>query len=267
MAHGKGGTILVIDDEPMVRSAVGRVLSDDGYTVAYASDGAAALALLADRRFDAVLLDLMMPGMNGRQFLQTLRGELGSTVPVVVMTAVHGLGQRAMSLGATDAVEKPFDVEELLNKIALAVFRGRTEATAEVALPVHAHADGDDDLADVVVVIDRDLQTLADLEQHLRRGGFSVIAMPTVPPAPDRLLRALGPTALVIADDDGGAALAAVRADGLTELPVILLSRAAQPPPVREAMVLSRPSPDDLLRVLDLLRRSGGPPSGGAATW
>jgi DNA-binding response OmpR family regulator len=121
----KGGKILVIDDEPMVREAVGRVLSSEGYAVAYAHDGADAIARLADDPPDAILLDLMMPGMNGRQFLSALRTEIGSDLPVVVMTAVHGLGQRAISLGATDVVEKPFDVDELLNKVALAVFRAR----------------------------------------------------------------------------------------------------------------------------------------------
>ncbi len=263
MAHGKGGTILVIDDEPMVRSAVGRVLADEGYTVAYASDGAAALATLAEQRFDVVLLDLMMPGMNGRQFLHALRRDRGDPVPVVVMTAVHGLGQRAISLGATDVVEKPFDVDELLNKIALAVFRGRQEATGETALPTTAPGRADAPSEDVVVVIDRDLAALAALEARLSEGGFAVVAMPTVPPDATRLLRALDPTAIVVAADDspdGGTALARTvhAADGLAEVPVILCSRdatlAATATP--SAMVLTRPSPDELVRVLELLRHS-----------
>ena len=121
----KGGKILVIDDEPMVREAVGRVLSSEGYAVAFAHDGAEAIASLSASPPDVILLDLMMPGMNGRQFLSALRTDMGLDLPVVVMTAVHGLGQRAISLGATDVVEKPFDVDELLNKVALAVFRAR----------------------------------------------------------------------------------------------------------------------------------------------
>ena len=90
----KGGRILVIDDEPMVREAVGRMLVAEGYAVDHATDGAAALALLDADPPDVILLDLMMPGMNGRQFLTVLRDDRGSDVPVVVMTAVHGLAQR-----------------------------------------------------------------------------------------------------------------------------------------------------------------------------
>jgi CheY-like chemotaxis protein len=126
----KGGRILIVDDEPMVRETISRVLVEEGYAVDCAADGSAALVRCRAHPPDVILLDLMMPGMNGRQFLATLRGELGCTeVPVVVMTAVHGLGQRALSLGADDMVEKPFDVDELLNKVALAMFRSRHPST------------------------------------------------------------------------------------------------------------------------------------------
>src|SRR5512144_2299775 len=77
-------------------------------------------------RPDAILLDLMMPGMNGRQFLQALRDEPAyASVPVLIMTAVHGLEVNLTTLGASEVVEKPFNVDELLNKVALAVYRSR----------------------------------------------------------------------------------------------------------------------------------------------
>ena len=68
----------------------------------------------------------MMPGMNGRQFLQALRNDPAyEQVPVLIMTAVHGLEVNLASIGASEVVEKPFHVEELLNKVALAVYRSR----------------------------------------------------------------------------------------------------------------------------------------------
>ncbi len=63
-----GGRILVVDDDSMVRETVGRVLEEEGYAVDYASDGAEAVERVAAHPPDAILLDLMMPGMNGRQF-------------------------------------------------------------------------------------------------------------------------------------------------------------------------------------------------------
>src|SRR5258705_8247357 len=91
VAVAKGGRILVVDDEPMVRDTLGQVLTDEGYVVDIAVDGEDALACVKAARPDAILLDLMMPGMNGRQFLIALRNEPGyEQVPVLIMTAVHG---------------------------------------------------------------------------------------------------------------------------------------------------------------------------------
>src|SRR6186997_37289 len=106
MAAVKEGRVLVVDDEPMVRETLGQVLTDEGYVVDFAVDGETALERVHAARPDVILLDLMMPGMNGRQFLQALRDDpMYATVPVLVMTAVHGLEVR---LDASDVVEKPF---------------------------------------------------------------------------------------------------------------------------------------------------------------
>src|ERR1041385_7937687 len=121
-AVARGGRILVVDDEPMVRETLGQMLSDEGYVVDMAVDGEEALACVKAARPDVILLDLMMPGMNGRQFLQALRDDAAyASVPVLIMTAVHGL-EISATLGASDVVEKPFNVDELLNKVALAVY-------------------------------------------------------------------------------------------------------------------------------------------------
>src|SRR5258705_7951962 len=89
VAVAKGGRVLVVDDEPMVRDTLGQVLSDEGYVVDLAVDGETALERVHASRPDAILLDLMMPGMNGRQFLQALRDDDAyKSVPVMLMTAV-----------------------------------------------------------------------------------------------------------------------------------------------------------------------------------
>ena len=94
----KEGRVLVVDDEPMVRETLGQVLTDEGYVVDLAVDGKTALECVQAARPDVILLDLMMPGMNGRQFLQALREEpVYSSVPVMIMTAVHGLEKRGGS--------------------------------------------------------------------------------------------------------------------------------------------------------------------------
>src|SRR5689334_11953022 len=132
----KEGRVLVVDDEPMVRETLGQVLTEEGYVVDLAVDGETALERVNAARPDAILLDLMMPGMNGRQFLQVLRSNpIYEHVPVLIMTAVHGLNVNLQTLGASEVVEKPFNVDELLNKVALAVYRSR-DANKSISQPL-----------------------------------------------------------------------------------------------------------------------------------
>src|SRR5512139_431546 len=132
----KEGRVLVVDDEPMVRETLGQVLVEEGYVVDLAVDGESALDRVRAARPDAILLDLMMPGMNGRQFLQALRSDPAyEKVPVLLMTAVHGLEVNLTTLGASEVVEKPFNTDELLGKIALAVYRSR-DANKSITQPL-----------------------------------------------------------------------------------------------------------------------------------
>ena len=260
----KGGRILVIDDEPMVREAVGRMLVAEGYSVDQATDGAAALALLDADPPDVILLDLMMPGMNGRQFLTVLRDDRRSDVPVVVMTAVHGLAQRAVDLGATDVVEKPFDLDELLNKIALAVFRGRRSRFRPSTPPRHLPPPRPEPEEQVVVVIDHDLVALAHVEDLLGRHGFTVVPVPRLTDDVRRTLRALGPRAIVLGlDGDGGDAPTADELrtiTGLSDVPILAWRRGVGDPlgptgpdDVGLDITLTRPDDDDLVRTVKLM--------------
>jgi len=265
----KGGKILVIDDEPMVREAVGRVLANEGYAVTFAYDGNDALAKLAADPPDAILLDLMMPGMNGRQFLSALRTDLNLDLPVVVMTAVHGLGQRAISLGATDVVEKPFDVDELLNKMALVLFRARRTEPPLLVRDLPTDPDPGHDRA-VVVVVDPDVAALDRLDTRLSAAGFTVVAVPEAREGLPRLIRALAPAALVVAVDgtgDGGRGLVTqLRATpGLERIPLVAFTRTADArtavaaPVSRSAVVtLSRAIDDDLVRTVEAISGAAG---------
>lgn len=106
--------ILIVDDEPNVRLVFHTTLETSGYELLEADNGESALSALLHRRFDLVLLDLQMPGMDGMAVLQRLR-ESGNDVPVVIVTA-HGSvpnAVQAMKLGAIDFLCKPLSPDEL----------------------------------------------------------------------------------------------------------------------------------------------------------
>jgi DNA-binding response OmpR family regulator len=196
----KGGRILVVDDEPLVRQTLAQVLADEGYLVDVATDGTTALEQVHAARPDAILLDLMMPGMNGRQFLRALRDDPAySNLPVLIMTAVHGLNVNLASIGASAVVEKPFAVDELLNKVALAVYRaGAAEApsapaTAMIADTARATID-----RGVVVVVEHDRTRLHQLDVALSERGFTVVTMTRARVQLARLARALRPRAVLV---------------------------------------------------------------------
>jgi DNA-binding response OmpR family regulator len=201
-AAAKGGRILVVDDEPMVRDTLGQVLADEGYVVDVAVDGEDALDRIQLNRPDAILLDLMMPGMNGRQFLQALRTEPEyAQVPVLIMTAVHGLEVNLASIGASEVVEKPFDVDDLLNKVALAVYRSRDADRLSSAGPfVPAPADPTPEPKDrgVVLLVEQDRQHLQQLDLALSERGYTVLSMTRAPAQLSRLARALRPRAILL---------------------------------------------------------------------
>ena len=266
----QGGRILIVDDEPMVRETIAQVLREEGYTVEVADDGTDALVKLDAHRPDAVLLDLMMPGMNGRQFLTALRQERGDDqLPVVVMTAVHGVAERALSLGATDVVEKPFDVDDLLGKMALAVYRGREhERSADYAAAI-AMSPGtrSDDTAPaaategergVVFLIHHDRESLQRLDAMLSSRGYAVVSMARITPQLPRLARVLAPRAILLDLDCPGGGIDIVhtlRAEAsLDAVPILLFSRAdTAVDEAREAgdTVVAHPIDEELVRFVE----------------
>jgi CheY-like chemotaxis protein len=113
-----GARILLVDDDPDILESTQYLVEAEGYEVDTARNGREALDRLAQRRPDVILLDLMMPVMDGWQFVDELRKGACASVPVIVLSASHGLAQKAKQLNASGWVAKPFDIDNLLHQIA-----------------------------------------------------------------------------------------------------------------------------------------------------
>nr|WP_315431177.1 response regulator transcription factor [uncultured Albidiferax sp.] len=116
--------ILLVEDDLNLVDALSRMLVARGFQVVCCADGIEALVMLRQRQFDAALLDLTLPGLDGLEVLQRLRDE-GSRLPVLVMTARTAVEDRVLGLnsGADDYLSKPFDVEELVARLKALVRR------------------------------------------------------------------------------------------------------------------------------------------------
>jgi two-component system, OmpR family, response regulator MprA len=110
--------ILVVDDEPAVRDSLDRALRLEGYQVDLAADGAEALSSLTDESPDAVVLDLMMPRVDGLEVCRRMR-QAGDRTPVLMLTARDAIDDRVAGLdaGADDYLVKPFALRELLARL------------------------------------------------------------------------------------------------------------------------------------------------------
>jgi two-component system response regulator MprA len=125
--------ILVVDDERPVRDGLDRVLRAEGYEVALAADGEAALDAHASSAADAVLLDVAMPGIDGLEVCRRLRAA-GDQVPVLMLTARGAISERVSGLdaGADDYLVKPFAIDELRARLR-ALLRRTAEPGAMLA--------------------------------------------------------------------------------------------------------------------------------------
>jgi two-component system KDP operon response regulator KdpE len=128
-----GERVLVVDDEPQIRRALRVVLTGHGYAVELAANGEEALAALAARVPDAVVLDLMMPGVDGLEVVRETRA--WSTVPIIVLSARERERDKvqALDLGADDYLTKPFGMDELLARLRAALRRVGPPASSVLA--------------------------------------------------------------------------------------------------------------------------------------
>ncbi|MET3726131.1 response regulator transcription factor [Sphingomonas trueperi] len=125
--------ILVVEDDAQLSALLARQLGGLGYTVEAVADGRAAIATLGQAQFDAILLDRLLPAINGVEVLRRIRAE-GVETPVILLTALGLTQERVEGLeaGADDYIVKPFEIDELNARIR-AVLRRRSAPAADTA--------------------------------------------------------------------------------------------------------------------------------------
>jgi two-component system, OmpR family, response regulator ResD len=129
-------SVLVVDDEPTISEVVGRYLSRAGYEVRTAADGGSALAEVAERRPDLVVLDLMLPGIEGLEVMRRIRDHGRHGTAVILLTAKGEEIDRVVGLrlGADDYVVKPFSPAELVARVDAVLRRVGAAAAPETPL-------------------------------------------------------------------------------------------------------------------------------------
>jgi len=188
-----GARILVVDDDLRLHELLGSYLSQNGFEVDRALDGASGLAKLERGSYDAVLLDVMMPGMDGLEVCRRIRKR--SDVPVVMLTARGDETDRIVGLevGADDYLPKPFNPRELLARIKAILRRVRPETEAERLVVGSVHIDV---VSRVVSVSERSIDLTGiefDILLALARRAGQVIPR-------DRLLSAAGRGDVIVSE-------------------------------------------------------------------
>ncbi|HWC58993.1 MAG TPA: response regulator transcription factor [Verrucomicrobiae bacterium] len=137
-------SVLIIDDEAQIQRLLTVALEANGYVVSAVGEGREGIAKAAQRRYDAIILDLGLPDMNGLEVLKNLRE--WTQIPVIVLTVQDGETEKVESLdrGADDYVTKPFNTSELLARLRATVRRANR---SEVAEPIYRFGDVEVNLA------------------------------------------------------------------------------------------------------------------------
>lgn len=112
--------VLVVEDEAYLCELIGDVIESEGHTVRKASNGLEALERMRERMPQLVLLDLMMPVMDGWEFMDALRAEPGwNGVPIVIITAIYDVKRTQEETGALAVITKPFDIDQIVEIVRL----------------------------------------------------------------------------------------------------------------------------------------------------
>jgi DNA-binding response OmpR family regulator len=167
----KSDEILLIEDEPSVGEVVSLYLRRAGYEVVVARDGRDALDIL-DRSFpQLVILDLMLPSVDGWEILEWVRAR--SNVPIIVLTARREETDRiaGLEMGADDYITKPFSPQELVSRVKAVLRRGRTDLPANQMLPLL--------FGDLNIDIGRRIVTIKSEEIDLTQKEFDLLLLLT----------------------------------------------------------------------------------------
>src|SRR3954467_10163710 len=158
-----GERVLVVDDEPQIRRALKSALTAHGYAVALAEDGATAIETIASWAPDAVVLDLVMPGVDGFDVLRQTR--TWSPVPIIVLSARGEEADKVAALdqGADDYLTKPFGMAELLARLRVTLRRARVGVPDVISV------------GDVSIDLRRYLVLRAGREVHLTPTEFDLL--------------------------------------------------------------------------------------------
>ena len=109
--------VLVVDDDPDIRATVEQILRIEGYAVVAARNGQEALAAIESVRPAVIILDLMMPVMDGVEFGRRLREHPAASTPVIVLSADRDLERKARFIDADDCIAKPFEIDDLVRAV------------------------------------------------------------------------------------------------------------------------------------------------------
>jgi DNA-binding response OmpR family regulator len=175
--------ILIVEDEPAMRRGLEDVLLAEGYRVLTAADGEAGLRQALDEKPDLILLDLMMPKLDGYAMCEELR-RLSNPVPVLMLTAKGQVEDRVAGLdaGADDYLVKPFSPEELLARVRALLRRTQRQSKAPHRL----------EFGDVVIDLVKQLARRGRKELHLTTKEFAMLRLmaeaPGEPVSRDRFL-------------------------------------------------------------------------------
>ncbi len=159
--------ILLVDDEQSIQTLLSYPLRKDGYHVTSALDGAEALRRFEEGRFDLVILDLMLPQLNGVEVCRQLRSR--SQVPIIMLTAKGSETDKVAGLevGADDYITKPFSMREFRSRVKAALRRSRMAAGTQ--------ADGAIECGELTIDFDRRMVTLADEEVKVTYVEFEIL--------------------------------------------------------------------------------------------
>ena len=162
----ESGNLLIVDDERSNRLSLRTILTNFGYQIVEAARGEEALALARTAQFDAVLLDINMPGMGGIEVCRTLRKN-DSHLPIVMLTVQEGEDCKveALDAGADDYITKPFQLRELTARLRAAVRRNRLDESSCGTIMI----------GDVLLDPDRHLVEKKGKRVHLTPKQFEVL--------------------------------------------------------------------------------------------